>query len=386
MTNLGFGPRPFYIIGHNPNSIKEAINALDSGANAIEPDVNVYKDDKDQLCIDHGTISGKPAAHYRKGKPTAPPLTKFLKDLHNIAIKRPELALVLFDCKPEVAKSSKHGTTLLHAIRSLLTFDINLNVIISVAEQSQTAIFNKIKSDLKPREGLMIDGEKDPISVSKFFTKGRVTNQCFGSGISFMNFLLGPKYRSSIERACEFCAETNKIRFVNAWTVNNVLKKDMEEYINIGVDGIITDKIKKLHLIVKDTKFKHIIRLAKRSDNPFNPPNFAYGLSIHTGDKSGAGTDADVTFTLRGTKGTSSVTVNTGLYDRMERNNWNYVTLQSPDLGTLKSITVQRDNSGLGPNWYLDRILVKSFRYHVSKQAVFNRWIDTTSPFTYPLA
>jgi hypothetical protein len=69
----------------------------------------------------------------------------------------------------------------------------------------------------------------------------------------------------------------------------------------------------------------------------------------------------------------------------MVRNSWHLVTLQSPDLGALQSVTVQRDNEGLGPDWFLDVIQVNSFRFGVSKEAHFNRWIDTTSPFTKPI-
>jgi hypothetical protein len=68
----------------------------------------------------------------------------------------------------------------------------------------------------------------------------------------------------------------------------------------------------------------------------------------------------------------------------MERNAWDFVTLQSLNLGSLRSITVQRGNEGNGPDWFLDRILVNSFRYGESKQADFQRWIGT-SPVTQPL-
>src|SRR5689334_5273805 len=47
-------PRPFYIIGHNTNSIQEIKNALLIGANAIEVDVNVYEDQQDTFCISEG--------------------------------------------------------------------------------------------------------------------------------------------------------------------------------------------------------------------------------------------------------------------------------------------------------------------------------------------
>jgi PLAT/LH2 domain len=69
----------------------------------------------------------------------------------------------------------------------------------------------------------------------------------------------------------------------------------------------------------------------------------------------------------------------------MESNYWNWVTIPSDDLGALQLITVQRDNQGNGPDWFLDQIEVHSARFGTAGLAVFNRWIDTTSPFTVPL-
>src|SRR5262249_45910716 len=48
-----FGPRPFYVVGHNPNTIKDATDAMNGGANGLEPDVQVYEDHPGQLCISH---------------------------------------------------------------------------------------------------------------------------------------------------------------------------------------------------------------------------------------------------------------------------------------------------------------------------------------------
>src|SRR6266404_1476770 len=36
----GSQPRPFYVIGHNPNTIEDVMDALEGGANALEPDVS----------------------------------------------------------------------------------------------------------------------------------------------------------------------------------------------------------------------------------------------------------------------------------------------------------------------------------------------------------
>jgi hypothetical protein len=142
---------PFYVIGHNPNTIAEVNAALDAGANAIEPDVNVFEDDHSQLSISHG-----------EGEPGDPSLVQFLTDLHAVALQRPQLALVRFDCKPKVA-TAEHGVTLLNAIRTLLTFDTSLNILISVGSLSETVIFTSIKTGLLPREGLMVDEENDPV-------------------------------------------------------------------------------------------------------------------------------------------------------------------------------------------------------------------------------
>jgi hypothetical protein len=151
------------------------------------------------------------------------------------------------------------------------------------------------------------------------------------------------------------------------------------------VDGMITDSVAKLKSISQEAGFQSLIRFATRADNPFKQPNANYELAIHTGDVHMGGTDSNVTFTVTGSAGSIVKVIDTSLDGRMERNDWNYVTIPSLDLGNLISITLQRDNSGNGPDWFLDRIVVASFRYGVSKQATFNRWIDTTSPFTQPL-
>jgi glycerophosphoryl diester phosphodiesterase len=364
-----FGPRPFYVIGHNPNTIDEVNKALNQGANAVEPDVNVFEDDESRLCISHD-----------EGDSGAPTLAQFLTELRQVALQRPELAMVRFDCKPKAA-TAQHGATLLKAIRQLLTFDTKLNIIISVAKLSETAIFDQIKSGLLPREGLMIDEENDPVAISNFFVGAGVANQAFGNGISVLNSVLGPNVRPSMERACEFRAATNRTRYIDVWTVQD--DDLLRRYIHIGVDGVITDTVASLRKIMLEPQIAPLIRLATRNDDPMLPANFAYGLEIHTGDEWLAGTDNNVTFTLTGQNGFARKTVDAGLADRMERNGLDFVTLQSHDLGVLQSITVQRDNSGFGPDdWLLDRIRIKSFRFGVSKEAVFNQLIDNTGPFT----
>lgn len=368
-----FGPRPFYVCGHNPNTIAEVNAALAAGANALEPDINVYQNDSGQLCISHG-----------KGSAGAPSLVKYLQDLHAVAVAHPELALIVFDCKPDSA-TPQHGATILAAIRTHLTFDTNLNVIISVSKFESASMFDLIKNNLGPREGIMIDEENDPVAVSNHFNNLGVTNHGFGNGISVLSCgILGPNVRPSMEQACGMRAAGQRPRFIYVWTVDCV---DLEqEYIRIGVDGVITDDPAEVRGVMAEAEFANVVRLATRADNPFMPKNFAYTLTIKTGDVASAGTDANVTFTLTGSRGKAVKTVDTKYIRRMERDDLNYVTIQSDDLGTLQSMTVQRDDSGNAPGWYLDYIQVASARFAPTpKKATFGGFIDDTLAHTKPL-
>jgi hypothetical protein len=365
------GPRPFYVVGHNPNTISEVKDALNAGANAIEPDVNVFESDPTKLCISHsGGDAGDPS------------LVQFLTDLHTVALQNPQLALIVFDCKPDTTTPS-FGLELLNAIRTNLTFDIPLNVILSVSSLSEIGMFDNIRNILGPREGLMVDEENDPEAVAALFINAGVEHRCYGNGNTIQSPVTSPNLRPSIEHACGIRAGHDSFKFIYEWTTDD--DERMREFINTGVDGMITDSVAKLKSISQEAGFQSLIRFATRADNPFKQPNANYELAIHTGDVHMGGTDSNVTFTVTGSAGSIVKVIDTSLDGRMERNDWNYVTIPSPDLGNLISITVQRDNSGNGPDWFLDRIVVASFRYGVSKQATFNRWIDTTSPFTQPL-
>ena len=89
-----------------------------------------------------------------------------------------------------------------------------------------------------------------------------------------------------------------------------------------------------------------------------------------------------MTFTLTGPGGSAHKTIDTGLANRMEAGDRNYVTLQSPNLGPLKSISVKRDDAGLGPAWDLSWIRIQSALYGVNKQVNFDCTIEGMSPVT----
>jgi hypothetical protein len=321
-------PRPFYCCGHNPNSIPQVQAALAAGANAIEPDVNAYADQPTVLCIGEANILDP----MHGCDSSAPALTDFLDALHAIALETPALTLVVFDCKPKIS-TPDFGAALLTEIRNRLTVDTGLNVILSVASRSQGAFFDFIRQNLGPREGLMIDEENDPVAISNYFVG--VSSPCFGNGIAVANDLLGPNVRTSMEQACQFRAATGALTFIYVWSVND--PNLMRDYLRIGVDGFITDDLPTLNSVLQEPEFQSAFRPPTRFDNPFAPPNLAYGLGIYTGnvDGAGAGPGAHVQFTLTGAAGAASMVLDATLPDRLDQNSVTYMTLPADDLGDL---------------------------------------------------
>ncbi len=157
----------------------------------------------------------------------------------------------------------------------------------------------------------------------------------------------------------------------------------MNFFITAGADGIIPDisdplgpeftdpdYIDKLKALVGAPHHPEI-RMAKREDNPFKLSLQAYGLKVHTMDTKGAGTNAGLTFTLNGCRGSAAVTVDTGFIhigystSRMERDQPDWVTIPSLDLGKLTSLDIFNDDVGVFDDaaWDLGDVAVSSARW-----------------------
>ena len=106
-------------MGHNPNTLDDALSALEAGANALEPDLNI---------LPAGAIApfGKPVPngivlyHDYTLTPTRVPLTlvQYLDGLHGLAKSHPDLALILFDVKPSSRPSKTVPTTVTTTVNS----------------------------------------------------------------------------------------------------------------------------------------------------------------------------------------------------------------------------------------------------------------------------
>src|ERR1700758_2437576 len=94
----GSDPRPFYIFAHNPNTVHDAEVALQAGANALEPDVTVAEPDTDNPSCGTGVLVDWDSSFpNRDGLCSDTKFVDWLKGVHDLAIRYPGLALIVFD-------------------------------------------------------------------------------------------------------------------------------------------------------------------------------------------------------------------------------------------------------------------------------------------------
>ncbi|XP_030851151.1 lipoxygenase homology domain-containing protein 1 isoform X3 [Strongylocentrotus purpuratus] len=90
-----------------------------------------------------------------------------------------------------------------------------------------------------------------------------------------------------------------------------------------------------------------------------------YGRTVYevvtvTGDRKGAGTDSNAYITLYGIRGTSKkmqLPTKPGT-NPFERGTSDIFQLKCNNVGPLKRIRIEHDNTGFGPGWFLDRVVV----------------------------
>ena len=384
----GTDPRPFYVVAHNPNTLDMALLAVENGANALEPDINVMPDGAVALPAFQPVPPGLVIYHDVTKLTARMPLTleEYLIGIHAIAKTHSNLALIVFDVKPDAAKR-ENGPIILDAIHNFLNYDgVDLNVVISVGTTADIGLFTDIYSSLGDREGVMIDAEADPVKVVNAL--GAAANDHIG----FADGTLGPG--TDIPKAVDWGS------FLRAsWGVPKVIPDvatiqipgEMGFFMEAGADGIIPDHLPLIpplpglalaefdilsvpyviDLFSQVNPLDHPeVRYAFPADNPFNPGLEAYGLEVTTMNTPHGATDAPLDFTLEGCRGTASLTFHTGLGPdllptyRMEAGQTDHVTIPSLNLGKLTKLTIHNEGGFWNrPDWDLGSINVSSVRW-----------------------
>jgi hypothetical protein len=110
------------------------------------------------------------------------------------------------------------------------------------------------------------------------------------------------------------------------------------------------------------------------------PGSTSYTISVLTGDVRFAGTDADVSLMLWGSKAASGVIPlrNSDHLNKFERAQTDTFKVELQDLGEIQRLMIGHDGSKPGAGWYLDRVMVRQTdRDEQVYMAVADRWLDS---------
>jgi hypothetical protein len=241
-----------YSIAHRCNTPEAVKSAFREGANAVECDVNCYDD---CFYAQHDPLS------------EGTDLSAFLKKIKKVAdAVKERFSLIIFDLKETINRSRLKEVHKL--VRSLFSDGTGIKVVYSVSSVRRGLIFKGVLQELDSEEGLSIDEDDYPLKVQHFFEGIDISRSCYGNGISAaVPEEFGGPIRESLRKAVLLKMRRQIIKFVYIWTID--LKSSMREYLDLGVDGIMTNHTDGLKEVLQEKKYRSAFRLATRSDTPF---------------------------------------------------------------------------------------------------------------------
>ncbi|CAF4587849.1 unnamed protein product [Rotaria sp. Silwood1] len=105
--------------------------------------------------------------------------------------------------------------------------------------------------------------------------------------------------------------------------------------------------------------------------------NNKYKITVYTGNKLGAGTDADVFITLYGDLGESGAIVLDDKKNNFESGQKDEFTIECPSVGEINQILIAHNNKGSAPGWFLDRIIIEDLAENRIYEFPCYKWLAT---------
>uniref|UniRef100_A0A8C3ALE5 Lipoxygenase homology PLAT domains 1 n=1 Tax=Cyclopterus lumpus TaxID=8103 RepID=A0A8C3ALE5_CYCLU len=109
--------------------------------------------------------------------------------------------------------------------------------------------------------------------------------------------------------------------------------------------------------------------------NPMDVPKLnKYIVSVFTADMKGSGTDAHVFLNVFGENGDTGERRLDSDKDNFERGSEDKFTVEAPNLGRLRKITIGHNNRGSSAGWFLDKVVIDDMGNKEIYEFPVNRW------------
>ncbi|XP_061589573.1 lipoxygenase homology domain-containing protein 1 [Cololabis saira] len=224
------------------------------------------------------------------------------------------------------------------------------------------------------------DGYEDEYYKKKVYEVVTITGDVKGAGTDanvfvtlFGDYGVSPKVHLASKSRTAF--EKNKTDVFRIKTYNvGPVKKLRIEHDNTGMnaswflDRVVVTDMNRPHLrfyfacnnwLSREEGDNLFVRDLLSSLNPMDVPKLnKYIVSVFTADMKGSGTDADVFLNIFGENGdTGERRLDSGK-DNFERGSEDKFTVEAPNLGRLKKITIGHNNRGSSAGWFLDKVVI----------------------------
>ncbi|XP_055943275.1 dermonecrotic toxin LdSicTox-alphaIB3b-like [Argiope bruennichi] len=271
--------RPFYIIAHMVNELRQVEHYLDRGANALESDVQFHSDGKVKE-IYHGF----PCDCFRTCHKSAK-LSDYLTHVREVTDpNKPNsyyerMVLQFLDLKLSSSNNKEESGRDLarHVLDYLWSKDRNrkqeVKVVVYADDSGAKDVFAGFLKEFRDRgeEGRLKDvgfdgGMGNLYQIRDMFKELGVGNVWQGDGRTNCVSAFYPDGR--LRRAVVI--RDSKSSFINKvyhWTID--LKLRMRLSLNLGVDGMITNDPEDLLDVIQESYYAQSYRLATVDDNPF---------------------------------------------------------------------------------------------------------------------
>ncbi|XP_042603774.1 lipoxygenase homology domain-containing protein 1-like [Cyprinus carpio] len=243
------------------------------------------------------------------------------------------------------------------------------------------------------------DDQEDEFNKKKVYEVLTVTGDVKGAGTDanvfitlYGEFGVTPKVHLASKSRTAF--EKNKTDVFRIKTHNvGPIKKIRIEHDNTGMsaswflDRVIVTDMNRPHLrffyacnnwLSRDEGDGLTVRYLLGSLNPMDiPKQNKYIASVFTMDAKGSGTDADVYLNIFGEFGdTGERKLASDGKDNFERGNEDKFTIEAPNLGRLRKITIGHNNKGSSAGWACDKVVVDDMGNKEVYEFPVNAWFD----------
>ncbi|XP_061658036.1 lipoxygenase homology domain-containing protein 1-like [Syngnathoides biaculeatus] len=240
------------------------------------------------------------------------------------------------------------------------------------------------------------DGYEDVYYKKKVYEVVTITGDVKGAGTDanvfvtlFGEFGVTPKVHLASKSRTAF--EKNKTDVFRVKTHNvGALKKLRIEHDNTGMnaswflDRVVVTDMSRPHLrfyfacsnwLSREEGDNLFVRDLLGSLNQMDVPKLnKYTVSVFTADMKGSGTDADVFLNIFGEHGDTGERRLDSDKNNFERGSEDKFTIEAPNLGRLRKITIGHNNRGSSAGWFLDKVAIDDIGNKEVYEFPVNRW------------